>query len=126
MGSEVTAGGFDPVTDPELKGGHIEPPAAKRRFFGVLESRRIGASRCLSVARDCASVDSTPKKFQIFFFWRVWASFLPLTSHLILGTVLSWGASTKGGVVSCSTSNKDPKSTLFFVDAPQLRLERQP
>ena len=76
-------------TGPELKGGRIEPPAEKRRFFGVLESRRIGASRCLSVARDCASVDSTQKKFlPEFFFRRVWAGFLPLTSYLILGTVL--------------------------------------
>ena len=53
-------------------------------------------------------------------------AFLSVTSHLILGNALCWGAATKGGVVSCSTSNKDPKSTLFFVAAPQLRLERQP
>jgi len=53
-------------------------------------------------------------------------AFLSVTSHLILGNALCWGASTKGGVVSCSTSNKDPKGTLFFVAASQLRLKRQP
>ena len=49
-------------TDSELKGRWTDPPAEKWPFSGVLESRRIGASRCLSVARDCASVDSTPPK----------------------------------------------------------------
>ena len=93
-------------TDSELKGRWTDmwtdPPAEKWPFPGVLESRRIGASRCPSVPRGCASVDSTPKN-STFFFWRVWASFLPLTSsYLILGTVLSWGAATKGGAVSCS------------------------
>jgi hypothetical protein len=29
-------------------------------------------------------------------------AFLSVTSHLILGNALCWGASTKGGAVSCS------------------------
>jgi len=48
-------------TDPELKGRWTDPPAGKWPFFGVLDLRRIGASRCLSVAPGCASVDSTKK-----------------------------------------------------------------
>ena len=58
-------------TDSELKGRWTDPPAEKWPFSGVLESRRIGASRCPSVPRGCASVDSTPKKFQIFFLARL-------------------------------------------------------
>ena len=49
-----------------------------------------------------------------------------MTCDVVFVIFYSWGASTKGGAVSCSMSNKDPKSTLFFVDAPELRLERQP
>ena len=40
-------------------------------IFGVLELGRIGASRCLSVAPGCASVDSTKKKSRIFFLARL-------------------------------------------------------
>ena len=36
-------------------------------IFGVLELGRIGASRCLSVAPGCASVDSTKIKIQKLF-----------------------------------------------------------
>ena len=59
-------------TDSELKGRwSADPPAEKWPFFGVLESRRVGASRCLSVARGCASVDSTQKKSRNFFLARL-------------------------------------------------------
>ena len=110
-------------TDSELKGRWTDPPAEKWPFFGVLESRRVGASRCLSVARDCASVDSTPKKIQDFFFWRVWAGFLPLASYLISGTVIkserqqpefglsgfAFNAKSKSVELFCCLSLLDPR-----------------
>ena len=77
------------------------------------------------MASGCVRVDSTKKKTKQKSGGSGLA-FLSVTSHLILGNALYWGAVTKGGVVSCSTSNKDPKYALFFVAAPQLRLERQP
>ena len=82
--------------------------------FGVLEPRRVGASRCLSVARDCASVDSTPQKIQIFFFWRVWAGFLPLASYLISGTVLKSERQQPEFGLSGFAFNAKSKSVEFF------------
>ena len=89
-------------TDPELKGRWTDPPAEKMAIF-----RRVGikAYGCFAVSVRASWLcfgRLDPKKIPDFFFWRVWAGFLPLTSHLILGTVLSWGAATKGGAVSCS------------------------
>ena len=79
----------------------------------MLESRRVGASRCLSVARDCASVDSTPKKIHNFF-WRVWAGFLPLASYLISGTVLKSERQQPEFDLSGFAFNAKSKSVEFF------------
>ena len=101
-------------TDSELKGRWTDP-LRKIAIFGVLESRRVGASRCLSVARDCASVDSTPKKIQPdFFFWRVWAGFLPLASYLISGTVLKSERQQPEFGLSGFAFNAKSKSVEFF------------
>ena len=53
-------------------------------------------------------------------------AFLSVTSHLFLGNALCWGASTKSGVVSCSMSNKDPKSTLFLLMHPNFASNGSP
>ena len=74
--------------DSELKGRWTDPPARKWPFFGVLEARRVGASRCLSGARDCASVDSTQKTFQNLFLARLGWFSAAGAIYLILGTVL--------------------------------------
>ena len=101
------------ATDPKLKGRWTDPPAGKWPFFGVLELRRIGASRCLSVAPGCASVDSTKRKSR-FFFWRVWAGFLSPASHVIFGTAHSWPIQQPAFGLSGLVLNTKPKSGLFF------------
>ena len=82
-------------TDSELKGRWTDPPAEKWPFSGVLESRRIGASRCPSVPRGCASVDSTPQNSRFFFLARlVW--FSATDAILDFGNCSNLGCINKG------------------------------
>ena len=96
-------------TDSELKGRWTDPPAEKWPFFGVLELRRTGASRCLSVAPGCASVDSTKKKSRNFFLARLgWFS--------VTDVIPDFGNATKLGC-----NNKGRRGFVLYVkQGPQI------
>jgi hypothetical protein len=97
------------ATDSELKGRWTDPPAEKWPFSGVLESRRIGASRCPSLPRGCASVDSTPQNSRFFFLARlVWFS--------ATGVILDFGNCSNLGCI-----NKGRRGFVLYVtQGPQI------
>ena len=104
-------------TDPELSKGAVDcPPCEKDGDFPACWNERAmaigGICRWLLVVFGSTRPKKNPKKIR-----RVWAGFSVGDITLdfrFLGKALCWGAATKGGVVSCSTSNKDPKSTHVF------------